>query len=501
MKRIGCVIAILASATALAAMEKIATAQVNNTAVLEKAGAKLGALSGNPMVSSMISGAITDNPAAKYFGSMRTGPGVSAVVGLYLDVAGIDGTNWNGNASAAAILYPVAGGKAKFLELHADAQEQDGVIRVDDDEYTAFSADGKWATKAETAALAKSALTDVDLAQKKMDGDVVRVRVNAKGLAVLGQAADALSKRGGETAKQAAVCGMWIKGAKAVVGSVKVSDAGVDFGFSLKSAADSVLAKFGKTSLAADPFKFAAKDAVSATAIAPSGWACTIGAGAVPSLFAFYKKELGVDLNKFLSFTEQGDVLRLVVDAKAAMAFAKGSELEGGLQALETKKDDAAFAERLMAEYDKAFGLSAEPSVRGCNFSLAIKDYTPGCTMSRRFAAVLPEVAAKKPFSCSVFSAVSVFHALVPAFLGTLSGGECALAQPLLAQLPRDDKGGIASACWREGDTFKGLCRVSAAEIRNIGSLVGAGMSFAMMQAMGGVAGAMGEADDVDDED
>ena len=505
MKKLICTFAVLGSLASFAAMEKVATVQVNNTSALTKASAKFGELIGNSMVSSIVNGAIADNPATKYFGPMRTDTGVSAVIGIYLDMDGISGTNWNGNAaSAAAVVYPVAGGKAKFLKLHDGAKEQDGVICVDDDEFTAFSADGKWATKANTAALAKTALAEVELAQKeKMDGDVVRVRVNAKGLAVLGRAVDELGKRGGEAAKQSAIYGTWIKGAKAAVGSLKVSNAGVDFSGSLKSAADSTLAKFGKTSLASDPFKFATKDVISATAIAPGGWACTIGPGAVSSLFAFYQKELGVDLNKFLSVTEQGDDLRLVVDPKAAIAFAKGSELEGVLRTLEAKQNDAAFAERLMAQYDQAFGLSAEPSARGCNFSLAIKDYAAGCTMSKRFAAVLPEVSAKRPFACSIFSPVAVLQALVPAFIGTLSEGERMLAQPLLAQLPKEGKGGIASASWREGDTFKGLCRVSAAEIKSIGSLVNVGMSFAMMQAMqgGGFSGALNGANNDDDDE
>ena len=52
---------------------------------------------------------------------------------------------------------------------------------------------------------------------------------------------------------------------------MKGSDLGVDFNCSLKAASDSALAKFGKTSLGADPLKFAAKDAVYARATAPGG--------------------------------------------------------------------------------------------------------------------------------------------------------------------------------------------------------------------------------------
>ena len=103
------------------------------------------------------------------------------------------------------------------------------------------------------------------------------------------------------------------------------------------------------------------------------------------------------------------------------------------------------------------------------------------------------------------FSYLSVVNAIVPAVVESLDEEQRAMAQPLLAQLPKELKGGMASATWREGDTFKALCRISADEIKGIGAAVNVGMSFAMMQAMKGAAtgaaGALGDEDDVDDEE
>ena len=182
MKKLVCSLVILTSVVAFAAQEKVGTIQIDNMTGLAKSCTKLGDMLGNPMASSVVTGALANNSSVKYFGPMRADAGVSVVLGLYLDAAKLGCTNENDEVMAFTVVYPVVGGKAKFLKLHQDAKEQDGVIRVDDDEFTAFSADGKWATKAKTAALAKAALADVELAQKRMGGDVARIRVNKKGL-------------------------------------------------------------------------------------------------------------------------------------------------------------------------------------------------------------------------------------------------------------------------------------------------------------------------------
>ena len=270
MKKLVCSLVILTSVVAFAAQEKVGTIQIDNMTGLAKSCTKLGDMLGNPMASSVVTGALANNSSVKYFGPMRADAGVSVVLGLYLDAAKLGCTNENDEVMAFTVVYPVVGGKAKFLKLHQDAKEQDGVVRVDDDEFTAFSADGKWATKAKTAALAKAALADVELAQKRMGGDAARIRVNKKGLNALAEAIDKAVKEE-KSADWLKPLGESIKGATAAVGALKVSDSGIDFNGSLKAASDSALAKFGKTSLGADPLKFAAKDAVCARATAPGG--------------------------------------------------------------------------------------------------------------------------------------------------------------------------------------------------------------------------------------
>ena len=501
MRKLVCSLVILASAIAFAEKEKVATVQIDNMTGLAESCTKLGEMLGNPMVSSMVTGSLAKNPATKYFGPMRADDGVSVVLGLYLDAAKIGCTNGNDEAVACTVVYPVVGGKAKFLKLHKDAREQDGVIRVDDDEFTAFSADGKWATKAETAALAKTALADVEVAQKKMGGDIARVRVNARGIAALEKIFEEAGKTDGKSAEWlAAYYNIWIRGAKAAVGAVKVSDAGLDFIGSVKVAADSTLARFGKTSLADDPLKFAGKDALIASATAP-GFMNTWDRDTVVRIVEMLKKELGVDADKFLAVTGKGDDLKIAADVRSAIAYFKAAETNGLKKAFEQKRGDKDFATRLQAEYMKIAGktIPTEPSASGCNFSFALKGYTAGCTMSERFGKVLPKIAEKKPFKCDAMSYVAILNALVPSVLESLDEETRAMAQPLLVQLPKDGKGGLASAFWREDDTFKALCRISADEIKGIGSIVNVGISFAMMQAMNGAA--TGEEDDADDED
>ena len=504
MKKLVCSFVILISVVAFAAKEKVATIQIDNMTGLAQSCTKLGEMLGNPMASSFVAGALANNSSVKYFGPMRADAGVSVVLGIYLDAAKLGCTNENDKVMACTVVYPVVGGKAKFLKLHKDAKEQDGVIRVDDDEFTAFSADGKWATKAETAALAKSALADIELAQKKMGGDIARVRVNKKGLNALAEAIDKAIKEE-KSADWLKPLGESIRGATAAVGAVKVSDAGVDFSGLLKAASDSALAKFGKTSLGADPLKFAAKDAVYARATAPGGtMRSKLSVDAQMKLVFKLIKDIGVDVDKFLSYAVKGDDLRIVGDVKSAIDYFKGAETNGLKQAMEKKAGDKAFMERLTGEYAEATNKSTvfEPCTHALNLSFAIKGYAGAASLAERFAATLPEAAAKKPFDCAFLSYVSVANAIVPAVIASMDEEERAMVQPLLAQLPKERKGGMASATWREGDTFKALGRVSADEIKGIGAAVNVGMSFAMMQAMkGAAAGAAGDEDDVDDEE
>ena len=506
MKKLVCSLVILASVVAFAAKEKVATVQIDNMTGLVQSCTKLGEMLGNPMVVSMVTGALANNPAAEYFGPMRADAGVSVVLGVYLDAAKLGCTNENDEVVAYTVVYPVVGGKAKFMKLHEDAKEQDGVIRVDDDEFTAFSDDGKWATKADTAELAKSALADVEIAQKKMGGNVARVRVNQKGLNALAEAIDKAIKE-----EKSAKSADWLKplvesirGATAAVGAMKVSDSGIDFTGSLKAASDSALAKFGKTSLGADHLKFAAKDAVYARAIAPGG-TMRSNQPIDEQMKLVFKliKDIGVDLDKFLAYAVKGDDLRIVGDVKSAIDYFKGAETNGLKAAVMKKAGDKDFMERLFGEYAEATNknLAFEPCTQALNLSFAIRGYTGAASLAERFVATLPEAAAKKPFDCAFISYVSVVKAIIPAISESLDEEQRAMAQPLLVQLPKESKGGIASATWREGETFKALCRVSADEIKGIGSLVNVGMSFAMMQAMKGGAGAMGEEDDADDDD
>ena len=496
MKKLVCSLVILTSVVAFAAQEKVGTIQIDNMTGLAKSCTKLGDMLGNPMASSVVTGALANNSSVKYFGPMRADAGVSVVLGLYLDAAKLGCTNENDEVMAFTVVYPVVGGKAKFLKLHQDAKEQDGVVRVDDDEFTAFSADGKWATKAKTAALAKAALADVELAQKRMGGDVARIRVNKKGLNALAEAIDKAVKEE-KSADWLKPLGESIKGATAAVGALKVSDSGIDFNGSLKAASDPALAKFGKTSLGA----------VCARATAPGGtMRSELTVDAQMKLIFKLVKEIGVDIDKFLSYAVNGDDLRIVGDVKSAIDYFKGAETNGLEQAMQKKAGDKAFMERLMGEYSEAMNknLTFEPCTRALNLSFAIKGYAGSAPLSERFAATLPEAAAKKPFDCSFLSYVSVANAIVPAVIASLDEEERAMVQPLLAQLPKERKGGMASVTWREGDTFKLLYRISADEVKGIGAAVNVGMSFAMMQAMkgaSGAAGSLGDEDDVDEEE
>ena len=125
MKKLACSLVILTSVVAFAAQEKVGTIQIDNMTGLAKSCTKLGDMLGNPMASSVVTGALANNSSVKYFGPMRADAGVSVVLGLYLDAAKLGCTNENDEVMAFTVVYPVVGGKAKFLKLHQDAKEQD----------------------------------------------------------------------------------------------------------------------------------------------------------------------------------------------------------------------------------------------------------------------------------------------------------------------------------------------------------------------------------------
>jgi len=108
--------------------------------------------------------------------------------------------------------------------------------------------------------------------------------------------------------------------------------------------------------------------------------------------------------------------------------------------------------------------------------------YTPKFSSSARFAATLPEAKGKKLCSATVLSLSALLQAIVPPMMATLPEKERAEIAPLLAFLPKETAGGIASMGWRENEEVRMMLRISADELKGISSAVTAVMAMESAQ-------------------
>lgn len=483
--------------TASAAWQKVATLQVADVNSLVQGVNKLGELTGNMMLGTMASTALTELPGSELFGPGRDKTPMTFC--LFLDdvklekvladkaKAGLD------SPLSYALLYPVRQGKAEFVKSHEGCKETDGVLRVVEDEeidededatFVAFSKDGKWASMSDKAAQAKLGLEDVRIAERPMKGDLLKLAVTPKGVAVVRQL---IEKCQAELAKQEkdgdvadAMLGVdyvmdVLKGMSALIGGLAIDDTGIVVHASVGTVEGSELAKCGLKALEADPFAFAPKSTLAAVASAADCGQRTFDLEALLKVLAKH----GIKTDSFLKIEESqpGNKSVLTVDVPAAVAYGKKNG-----EAIAKKFDAKAF----QTDFVNAFGkpdkfTAANPPVSS---AIAIKGYVSPVSASERFAATLPEAAQKKPFSVQVFSLYSMVKALLPVLLAELDADEREGLEPLVKSLPPEGKGGIAVAGWRAKDKLNSLMRVSADELKLLSAGVSAFSAYQMQAAM-----------------
>jgi hypothetical protein len=480
------------SISAFAAWDRVASLQVADVAAQGEAAAKVGQMVGNPLAAASLAAALAGMPTVTFFGPAREK--ATMLVPFYLDMKAVAKNPQDAiDDMKVSVLYPVSISKEEFIKRHEGAVEKEGAVVVkgdlsgeDKDEektYVVFSKDGKWAGASDDPERAKLALADVKLAEKALKGEVVRLRVNPKAVKAL---AAAVKDVPGMTATNMEM----INALKAFSLGLRVSDRGIDLNGSITFAEGTEYAKCGLKPLGADPLAFAGKGAFSATAEAEDcgnygrmtdkKWA---------DILALVKKHGGFDLSQFLARSKDGSAERYVFDIAAVIKTVTENPESFGKFDFEKFSADA---EKL--EETEKFTAKAP----ACANAGVIKGFESQWTVAERFAATVPEAAAKKPFYVTFGSISSVVKAIVPHLLALVPEEQRAAIKPVADTFAVETKTGIAAMMWRAKaeDPMRFMMRISADEIRGIGGIINAAMSMGALGGMGG-----GEDGDCGDED
>lgn len=455
---------------AMAAVEKIAVLEIADINRLVKAAVKAGELVGQPMLGTMASGSLAMNPYLEVFGPMRDGS--SAYLVVYADAE----KKLDELEPDFAIVWPVTRSKTTFVASNPGCKEQDGVIAVpevdddDDDEekedsepeysYTAFSPDGKWAAKSESAEFALKSLEVVAASSLQTD-EVVRASITPAGMKLI---CKALEKQFEED------CGnvdanknllKFLQMMSEIEAGVGIGDAGLTLSAVVTPVAGSVLAASGTKTFECCPFASLKTGAFFAGATQ----AGVIAAGNIDN----YDKLLKI-LNKagvkteFLKVSSDEGTVEWTLDIPAFVKYLKADK--------DNEIDQKAIKEsieKLQAETSDEW---TKVSDKPYKVSFSLEGVAAPVPPGELFKSIMPEAAGKKPYSVSVGSFAALAIELAPVIVEDLPAERRDAIKPLLATLPKPCKGGVASASWREGDKFVGKFRVSAEEIKAIAAVV-----------------------------
>ena len=484
------------SISAFAAWDRVGSLQVADVAAQGEAAAKVGQMIGNPFAAAALAAALADLPTVKFFGPAREK--ATVLVPLFLDTkeAAKDPADALDDLEYA-VLYPMSISKEEFLKRHGGAFETNGVVVVkgdlsgeDEDEektYVVFSKDGKWAGASDDVEQAKLALADVKVAEKPLKGEVARLRVGPKAVKALVEAVKALAKEMSPEDKAA------LDALKSFAVGLKVSDRGIDMNGSVTFAEGSEFAKVGLKPLGADPFAFADKSVLAASVKAEDA-----GNNGITTdkrwndLLAVVKKH-GIDLAKFISRGKTGIAEIYTFDIPAFVKY-----MTENMEALSKVDSDKLVEDVGKIGEGEKFAAKA-PAYAG---ALSVKGFESQWKIGERFAATLPEAAGRKPFYVYFCSVSSILKAIAPHALAQVPEEQRAAMKPVVDTFAVETKTGIAGMMWRpkEGGSMRLTLRLSADEIRGVGGIIGAAMSFSSALNAGGAADAE-EDDDGDDED
>ena len=482
-------IASLVAALALAASaepQKVAVVRLADATGMTGAAGRICTMIGNPMFVGYASQAISQWELYTFFGTPRGGLPITLPVFADLD-------KLDSETPEFAILFPIDG-RESFLARFKDVQEKDGMQYVEKDGntllrkvYLLFSDDGKWVAACDKPQFATMALGCVADA-KPLDGGVLSASVCGK---FLGRLIDLASKEAEKKNGSQVLTEQYrriIGGVEGLSIDVGVGDDGVTMRGAIKTSAGSDLAKVGQKRHGADVFAQATSDALSLEAYAEDAFGSPKREMIKVAMDFIASKGFKTD---FLNAIQKTESFTCCIDLPALVKYIEG---EGG-ETFSKLDPDAC-----VAEWNKATG-AIDYKVEGPAYSasMAIKGFKPKFPLSQRFAKTIPEVSGKP--LCTL--TVSSFYTFARAVATQLADTQAGLAEfkPMLATLPEDGVGAIASACWREGDDLRYVARISSDEIRSVGTAANLAIGAVMAQAMSAMSACDDDDDDCDDDE
>lgn len=473
---------ILAFAIAAAAIpafgwEKIGVVQVTDTTGLMRAVAQVGEMTGNQALGVMAAAKLSALPCDSFFGAMR--PGTSMVFPLFAEEGEDD--------MEIAVIYPVSLSKSQFLAMHQDAVETNGCWKVKgaplglessrcETTFVRWTQDGKWAVASDSIEQVEKSMDEVENAKRPMNGALARVVIFPRGFEMLRKEMDKkLADCGDEDErKQCEIAKIAADGVSMAGLSLKVTEAGIELGGKISVVEGSELARLGE---GIDCF---------APASIPSGdafYSSKTAYGRVqPEETQRVWKEIceiaetrKFPLAKFASLAAKEDGAKVVMDVKAITAWVKENEDAAN----EIEWDD--FIEKTIAVKAGKIPVSKQSYGIGMEF----KDHKMRHSAATRLAKILPETNGKSLVAAYSLSLTGMIQGFVNSAMAALEPEEAMAMAPIVALLPEETEGGIASALWKDGSNYVFLSRISAGEIKAIGTGTSALMAYFMFSNAG----------------
>lgn len=484
-KLIASIVAVIALA-ASAAPQKVAVVRLADSAGMISAANKVCMMVGNPMFSGYAAQGIMDCELYRMFGTPRGG--LPFTMPVFADLDKLDS-----ESPEFAVLLPIDG-KEAFLARFKDVQEKDGMSYVENGSnsvfkkvYFTFSDDGKWVAACDKPQFAQMALGCIADA-KPLEGDIVRGSVCGKFVGKVLDLADTdmVMKTGNP-----AICARYrdvLAGIEGCSFELGVGDDGISMRGAIKTAEGSEMAKVGRKSLGADAFASAVQDAVGLEAYAGDSFGAAKREMAKAVLDFAAAKGFKTD---FLNAVFGAESFTCCIDIPALVTYVKGA----GSEAF-SKLDP----QQVVSDWSKMCS-GFQYNVEGPAFvsSAAIKGFKPKATVAERFAKTLPEAAGKPLCLAEVSSLYTILKAAAAQLADVCD--EIKEFKPLIATLPDEGTGAIASASWREGGDLRYIARISSDEIKSIGAAANIAIGAMMAQMMSAMSEEYDEDSDCEDDE
>ncbi len=488
-------IAIAMAAVPAFGWEKIGVVQVTDTTGLMRAVAQVGEMTGNQALGVMAAAKLSTLPCDSFFGAMR--PGTSMVIPLFAEDCE--------NDVEVAVVYPVSLSKDQFLAMHQDAVETNGCWKVKgapldfessrgDTTFVRFTEDGKWAIASDSIEQVEKSMDEVENAKRPMNGTLARVVIFPQGFAMARKEVDKELAECGEDdddeRKNLEILKLVVDGIDMAGISLKVTGAGIELGGKVAVVEGSGLAKLGE---GLDCF---------APETIPSGDAFYSGKTAYGRVQAEEVQRIWKEvaqlaekrkfpLAKFVDLVAKEDGADIALDIKTITSWIKANE---------NAADEIEWDE-LLEEVVAVKGTEGPVSKQSYGIGVSFKDGKVRHAAAARLAKVLPETNGKSLVAAYSLTLTGMVQGFVASTMAALEPEEAMAIAPIVSLLPEETEGGIASALWKEGGDYVFLTRVSADEIKAIGTGASAIMAYSMFNNVGEDPQPVLDDDDDEDED